>query len=716
MKITIADPPLVPIFELTPPPSVPTDLSTPAIQTFINHQYELFRWPDQKEEEEEHLQPECDQSPGELNKAQKFAYHVANPISGVKNLLLYHSLGSGKTPTAMLLASLYARAGWTIIIATKKELIGTNEYLREAFVNGTDFNIQQYLAAEGNPAVRSIRDLLPAGQNSEADIINRGLEIWKSMGVRFDRQQTYISYEQLGRISADSGRRELLHRLQKRENMLDPFYKCFIIVDEAHKMVTATEAELRTGGRNYGRLLRQLLESRKISGADHGARVLLLTATPVSASPIDAILLGNLLCGLESETFRFGRAGAGGGWSESDAQWGAEYRKMEEWWRRNGQGEGEARVRKLFQGKISYFNYMADQSKFPRPLVQIIPIRVTEGQALGIAVCKHEDLFRCTNMNYLLPKLREGGKGRGRGRGKKNSSGRKYEALSSGWKMFFTHLRALPEQTSKIAYLRRHSEILFVLLRKIWECNNSLPGRKQYVACSMTSRGNDGGDMYGADLIADVLCELYGYVRVNERQIDSSGRIWPEAKYYSRENTTVKSFRSAFPLSDPRYDYKRIMVYSKRALYQKTETSRTEKTRARLISRFNGSDGRDIVMFINSDIGKEGMSVRGVSFAHMVGIFRTGADLQQAAARVIRNCSQSGFGLTFPWKIPFFLYHEFLPSGVSVRDHALAAEQYILAEQAERDKMTQLLREEAIDKLLFQSINTTSERIMNAFI
>jgi len=306
----------------------------------------------------------------------------------------------------------------------------------------------------------------------------------------------------------------------------------------------------------------------------------------------------------------------------------------------------------------------------------------------------------CVAQNYNLPKFQEA-KGA-------------VHADKKFWSLIKAHGS---QQGKKLDELEKHSAVLRKMLKNVFDCKlnsqslldefykshpdqvpkNPLRFMKQYIFTDLNGVQNR-SDMFGADLIADLLVELYGYVRVNDRKPGQD-----KARVVEKQ------------AQNPKDNYRRILVYSKNSLKGLTDAKKST-----LIDRFNApsnADGKDIYLFINSGIGKEGLSVKRVGFAHMFGLFMSTADMQQAAARVIRNCSSQGYPFIPKkgWEIQFFIYQVMLQNGKSPREIAMAFETSNKKEQAVRSSMLRLLQENAFDKQLLAPINKQSAELASLF-
>lgn len=99
-----------------------------------------------------------------------------------------------------------------------------------------------------------------------------------------------MSYKQFSNMLA--GKNDMYHEMVKRNGQDDILRKTFIIIDEAHKLFAN---DVPTAERpDVAGIYKGILDSYEKSGKD-SARVLLMTATPYTADPMDMIKLMNLM-------------------------------------------------------------------------------------------------------------------------------------------------------------------------------------------------------------------------------------------------------------------------------------------------------------------------------------------------------------------------------------------------------------------------------------
>ena len=166
------------------------DRKSPNLQAEVANYFDQFQW-------SETTQTVCPSGSGKLklHPTQRFGYHYFTPFNRHLNgYALIHTAGAGKTIAAMLIASVFVRAGRKfVVIAPDSMTKDGNAYLREAFLNGTDFNVQEYLVARD---VKSITEayLIEHPDAKEPDNLTLeqfGIKIWKDMKIRYRQEKRF---------------------------------------------------------------------------------------------------------------------------------------------------------------------------------------------------------------------------------------------------------------------------------------------------------------------------------------------------------------------------------------------------------------------------------------------------------------------------------------------------------------------------------------------
>jgi hypothetical protein len=230
-----------------------------------------------KEEETEYFSPEnriessVSSKGGALilpfTPTQDFIRHYFTPKFEKNGLLLWHSVGTGKTCTAIATASSsFERENYTIVYVTRHTLKG--DVWKNMFDQVCSSILQERIA--------------------------EGLELPEAQAQRMrllgGRWIEPMSYRQFSNML--DGKSRLYEDLVKRNGKKDPLRKTLVIIDEAHKMfapdVTGTEKP------DIDVIKKAFNHSMQVSGKD-GVRLLFMTATPYTSNPMDLIKILNLL-------------------------------------------------------------------------------------------------------------------------------------------------------------------------------------------------------------------------------------------------------------------------------------------------------------------------------------------------------------------------------------------------------------------------------------
>ena len=872
------DAPVVQIFEMYPPPTIDLKQDVSRLQREVQERFKQFQWPTIVAPPEK---SPCDLSvAGSLNLAQKLTYHYMQPYNQYKkrvgvNALLVHSAGSGKSCTAAAIASIFGRAGYTIMLVSKREL--KEEIQKAAMDNQCDFNIQQY--TRGNELVPTVlsdltsrlsaRDPLlqtstfksnygilldyiknvlkpselealkhkipdktevgepgepgeiepkddshdmdeffddekqdddedeeeedettstkkPAPQDPKKDkafmsalrsyVQTEVLE--KNMGISYYGDA--LSYQQLGGVNKNITSAKILEgtsdksrtAIQKeRKSTGDRLRKVFIIIDEAHKIVTHP-SDILSGARPDFEALREAIwKSYEVSGAA-SCRVLLLTATPIVEHPLDAVNLLTLLnTRKECEALGFHKYGnirENGPKGNEKPATGKQFIK-DHWDSKKNTFKNPGKIAELFNGRISYFNYAGDP-RFPQPFtiengvktsaVTYVPVKLSLTQTQLMVRCFEYPLKVDTDMGKIAMNAASGVYHYDVKTGalllKKSANIKKVSrkidsralqiaciGINAVWPYEFddptlgkkvTAAQLLHKTTAekRNAFfnddqnLIRVSPLIYRLVQRIQSrkreatrslqqlymglgrnipFNRRLKGYKQYIFNDLIkSKAN-----YGVKLIQAVL-ESRGYTRVN--------------------NPYKKG-----PLIKKAPDYMGMMVFDDSVVSGKDggdATSAAEQTadkerQRELLKYFNSPDnvdGKRCALFLASGLFKEGISLFGIRYAHMVGFIGSHADMVQAVARAIRNCSRTRtyYKPNQGWTINVDVYSPIYPPENTSKDgpviHPLqlleASNPEIVTANIAKEEMNRIVKASAYDRLLLAPINDSSQQNQNA--
>lgn len=244
-------------------------------QTFIAERYAAFGW------ESPVVRNECERpiemgKPVVFSKSQDFVRHYLTPASPFKGLLAWHSVGTGKTCTAVATATTtFEREGYSILWVTRNSLVA--DVWKNMFGAVCSIPIQE-VAAKGKK--------LPVRLGAQKRMVSK---YW------FDP----ISYKTLQNalVPMKKGARKghvnkLGEALKTRNGAADPLKRTFLVIDEVHKLL---DGDLKASEMaNFELLAKAIQHSYAVSGAD-SVKVLLMTATPITDNPAGLFKLLNLL-------------------------------------------------------------------------------------------------------------------------------------------------------------------------------------------------------------------------------------------------------------------------------------------------------------------------------------------------------------------------------------------------------------------------------------
>ena len=208
---------------------------------------------------------------GELitySPTQAFISNFFTPDSPYKGMLLWHSVGTGKTCSAIATAtSTFEPEGYTILWVTRTTL--KNDIWKNMF----DQVCHERIRYEIKNGLK-----VPATQDKRMNLLS------KSWSIR------PMSYKQFSNLV--SKQNDFYKKLVKKNGTEDPLRKTLIIIDEAHKLYGG--GDLSSIERpDMNALHESLMKSYILSGND-SVRLLLMTATPITQDPLELIKLINL--------------------------------------------------------------------------------------------------------------------------------------------------------------------------------------------------------------------------------------------------------------------------------------------------------------------------------------------------------------------------------------------------------------------------------------
>jgi hypothetical protein len=195
-----------------------------------------------------------------------------------------------------------------------------------------------------------------------------------------------LSYKQFSNLV--SKRNQYYEQLVKENGEIDPLQKTLLIIDEAHKLYGGDDLS-SVERPDMGALHQALMNSYAVSGVN-SVRLLLMTATPITKSPLELVQLINLCKPVQQQM------------PENFQQFASKYLNDDGTFTRDGQSAFLDDI----AGHISYLNREKDARQFSQPRIHrvMVPI-VAESQMKYV---EHFDAFvtRSESEDTLL-KLQE---------------------------------------------------------------------------------------------------------------------------------------------------------------------------------------------------------------------------------------------------------------------------------------------------------------------
>ncbi len=199
---------------------------------------------------------------------QGFVSNYFTPQIPLKGMLLWHSVGTGKTCSAIATASAtFEPLGYTILWVTRTTL--KNDIWKNMFDQICSEQIK-------NKQLNGIT--IPDKQGERMRLLS------KSWSIR------PMSYKQFSNLVLKKNK--FYKDLVKKNGTEDPLRKTLLIIDEAHKLYGG--GDLSSIERpDMGALHAALMKSYMTSGSD-SVKLMLMTATPITQNPMELIKLINL--------------------------------------------------------------------------------------------------------------------------------------------------------------------------------------------------------------------------------------------------------------------------------------------------------------------------------------------------------------------------------------------------------------------------------------
>ena len=271
-----------------------------------------------------------------LNPTQDFARRFFTPESPYKGMLLWHSVGTGKTCSAVAVASSsFEQAGYTILWVTRTTL--KSDVYKNIFDDVCHAILAEKMRKEG---------LKIPDKNRRRLLSDSWIE-----------PISYRTFSNL--LDAKPGSphklRQLLEKRNNNSGSGDILRKTLIVIDEAHKLYGG---DLKASERPKMAVMeRWLRESYAKSGPD-SARLLIMTATPFTDSPMEMFKLINLCKEDPAEHI-----------TTDPAEFKTTYMSKED----VITSKGSKALANSLSGYISYLNRENDPTQFAQPIMIEVP-------------------------------------------------------------------------------------------------------------------------------------------------------------------------------------------------------------------------------------------------------------------------------------------------------------------------------------------------------
>lgn len=304
------------------------------VRQYIREYFTQFMWPKAK------LENLCASKGGastvaQFTPTQDFIRHYFTPQSPQKGMLIWHSVGTGKTCTAISTATTqFENAGYTILWVTRASL------KQDIWKNMFDLVCHSEL-----------QDKIKAGVNIPSDMPSRMKLLSNSWRIH------PISYKQFSNLV--SARNDYYKRLVKINGKEDPLRKTLLIIDESHKLYGGSD--LASNERPDMKKLHQALLNSYEKSGKNSVKLLMMTGTPMTNDPMELIKLINLVKTKEDQL------------PTSFDEFSQIYLDDSGYFTK----KGKARYLNDIAGHVSYLNRERDARQFPQPELSFVKVEMT---------------------------------------------------------------------------------------------------------------------------------------------------------------------------------------------------------------------------------------------------------------------------------------------------------------------------------------------------
>jgi hypothetical protein len=358
-----------PLFDSVPPK---TKLSNFELYKYVEKHYAPYKWDPIDivnkcitEGDDDKLNSKKNKKDYELvtfSNTQNFVQRFLTPQSPYKGMLLFHSVGSGKTCTAISTATnTFDREGYKILWVTRHTL--KEDIWKNMFDKICNVIIQERLNND---------EILPSTKAKRMEFLGKN---WLPP----------ISYKQFTNLI--KGKNKFYKQMVALNGYQDPFRKTLIIIDEIHKIYGSSLSALEKP--NPEVLQTMIQNSYKVSGKD-SLKLLLMTATPITDDHMSCVKILNLLLEdrerfpEEFDTFKMMFSNDNGLFTE----------------------KGSYEFMNRITGLVSYIDRMNDRSQFAYPVIKDVLIEVDRQRSsdsglieINNKIKKYEDNLNNNDLN-----------------------------------------------------------------------------------------------------------------------------------------------------------------------------------------------------------------------------------------------------------------------------------------------------------------------------
>ena len=300
-----------------------------------------------------------------LNNSQEFVSSFFNSHSCYKGILFWHSVGTGKTCSAVATASkTFENEDYTIIWVTRHTLKA-----------GIWKNIFNEVCSE------TIKEKIRKGYDIPEEDVKAPLKYLDNRWVE------PMSYKQFSNLIAKKN--DFYAEMVKRNGKEDPLRKTLIIIDEAHKLFDDNVPPLEKP--DIKAIKKALYHSYNYSQED-SCKLLLMTATPYTNDPMQLFKLLNLL--------------------REDDYFEEEFDKFKDKYLDPDTYKFKKDANKLFldkiSGYISYLNREKDVRNFAYPVIYVKEVNNSSNDDLSSPELNFYKLFLDDITDYMTINYKKG--------------------------------------------------------------------------------------------------------------------------------------------------------------------------------------------------------------------------------------------------------------------------------------------------------------------